>query len=153
GSIIVEGRDAAGRPWSQTLAGSRCPNQAVPCVWARGRIRDLEDRLVLAAGTPRRELEHQIIQLSLEHNTLCGFTAYVAVDSAIANQTGQRQQITQPVEMPEGWEGKSLSANTRGAALGAIGPAWASVPGAPAGTPRLSARRRTLARQVPSRGD
>jgi hypothetical protein len=152
GSIIVEGRDAAGRPWSQTLAGSRCANQAIPCVWARGRIRDLEDRLVLAAGTQRRELEHQIIQLSLEHNVLCRFTAYVAVDSVTANQTGQQQQMTQPVEMPEGWERKSLSANTLGAAPGALGRVCASAPSAPAGTPGTPARSRLLTGQIRSKG-
>ena len=35
---------------------------------------------------------------------LCRFTAFVAVDSRVVNEGGETRRVTQPVELPSGWE-------------------------------------------------
>ncbi len=72
-------------------------------VWARGRLRELEDRYVIGGGG-RLELEKEITELSLRFGVLCRFTAFVAVDrSEVVNVGGQVHSIVQPVEQPAGW--------------------------------------------------
>jgi Ca-activated chloride channel family protein len=104
GSITLQGRDEAGRPWLQSLRSRLCQNSAVSQVWARSQVRALEDRFVIGDGDPAA-LEKRIVELSLRFGVLCRFTAYVAVDRAESvNEGGRRHQIVQPVEMPAGWE-------------------------------------------------
>src|SRR5262249_27068746 len=77
-------------------------NPAVGSVWARGHLRELEDRYVLGRGE-RSQLERRIVATSLGYGVLCRFTAYVAVDrSEVVNAGGQVQKLTQPVEAPAG---------------------------------------------------
>jgi Ca-activated chloride channel family protein len=73
---------------------------AVAAQWARARLRDLEDRY--AAG--ERQLEKSIVETSLRFGVLCRFTAFVAVDSRVVNEGGGNRRVTQPVELPSGWE-------------------------------------------------
>jgi Ca-activated chloride channel family protein len=101
GGLTVGGTDPAGSPFMRTLAPSHTSGRAIAQTWARGRLRDLEDRLLIAADP---KLEKQILDVSLRFNVLCRFTAFVAVDaSQIANPGGARQHIVQPVESPAGW--------------------------------------------------
>lgn len=103
-SVIVEGRDAAGKPWTQKLQPRRHSGLAVPCVWARGRIRELEDRFAIGAGNPGL-VEKQIVETSLRFGVLCRFTAFVAVDRAeVVNEGGRLHKVTQAVEPPAGWD-------------------------------------------------
>jgi Ca-activated chloride channel family protein len=104
GTVSVEGRDAAGKPWAQKLQPRRHSSLAVPCVWARGRIRELEDRFAIGAGNPGL-VEKQIVETSLRFGVLCRFTAFVAVDRAeVVNEGGQLHKVTQAVEPPAGWD-------------------------------------------------
>ena len=102
GSVTVQARDANGQYWSTTIQPTVTTNAAVGQIWARGHIRELEDRSVVSGG--HAELQKRIIATSLRFNVLCRFTAYVAVDHHdIANRTGELHQVTQPVEQPAGW--------------------------------------------------
>jgi Ca-activated chloride channel family protein len=104
GSITLEARDWAGRPWSETVPGMVGGSMAVPCLWARGRIRDMEDQYVIGIGD-HAELEKRIVETSLRYSVLCRFTAFVAVDrSAVVNRGGEVHRVTQAVEAPAGWE-------------------------------------------------
>jgi Ca-activated chloride channel homolog len=104
GGVILRATDASGQPWSQPIAASARDNPAIASAWARGRIRELEDRFVLAGGD-RDAIERQIVATSLAYSVLSRFTAYVAVDSAeTVNPGGVVHQVTQPVESPEGWD-------------------------------------------------
>ena len=113
GKFKVEARDALGQ---SLVARSSCPRPAktrrLAPLWARGRIRDLEDRY--ASGDRSDEkLEAQIVATSLRFGVLCRFTAFVAVDrSAVVNQGGQSRTIVQPVELPQGWEAQQVPAFT-----------------------------------------
>src|SRR5262249_46961359 len=101
GAIALQARDAAGQMWQAEVKANPATSAAPATVWARGKLRELEDRYVVA-GSP--ELEKEIVATSLRFGVLCRFTAFVAVDrSSVVNPGGQVHGIVQPVEMPEGW--------------------------------------------------
>jgi Ca-activated chloride channel family protein len=99
--LTVEG-NIAGHAWTQPVAARRSQNQAVASVWARGRIRELEDRFAIGHGDGAR-LEKEILTTSLRFGVLSRFTAFVAVDRQVVNEGGQVRQVTQTVGMPAGW--------------------------------------------------
>ncbi|GIF15642.1 VIT domain-containing protein [Actinoplanes teichomyceticus] len=100
GSLTVTGRTRDDREFRTTVAVRRSTEAAITKQWARARLRDLED--AYSAGD--YGLEQQIVDLSLRFGVLCRFTAYVAVDERVVNEGGQVRRVTQPVEMPSGWE-------------------------------------------------
>jgi Ca-activated chloride channel homolog len=87
----------------QTITGKHAPDAAaVTAVWARGRIRDLEDLYV--TGGQSAEVEREIVAVSTRYSVLSRFTAFLAVDrTAVVNPGGELRAITQPVEQPDGW--------------------------------------------------
>ena len=92
-----------GRAWSESVPATVRDNPAIASAWARGQIRQFEDRYAAGDGD-RTVLERAIVAISLKFQVLCRFTAYVAVDrSQTVNQSGSLHQVTQPVEMPEAW--------------------------------------------------
>src|SRR5262249_25509991 len=104
GSLTLQAADGLGRPWTQNIPATKTANDALTVLWARGQVRELEDRYACgrAAAT---ELSKQIVATSLKYGVLCRFTAFVAVDrSETVNAGGQQHRILQPVEMPAGWE-------------------------------------------------
>jgi Ca-activated chloride channel family protein len=105
GSLTVTASDDAGRLWQQTVPLAMSRNSALAPLWARGRLRDLEDRWTVGSYGEPHELEQTITALSLRFGVLCRFTAFVAVDrSRTANEGGSQAKIVQPVEWPDGWE-------------------------------------------------
>jgi Ca-activated chloride channel family protein len=104
GAALVRATDEAGRPWTQTVVGRCSHHPAAGVLWARGRIRELEDTYATGSTNPR-ELERTIIETSLRFHVLCRFTAYVAVDkSEVVNEGGQQHRVIQAVEAPAGWQ-------------------------------------------------
>jgi Ca-activated chloride channel family protein len=49
-------------------------------------------------------LAQEIVDISLRFGVLCRFTGYVAVDMRVVNEGGKVHRVTQPVELPSGWE-------------------------------------------------
>ena len=139
GSLTVTGRTRDDREFSTTVPVRAREEPAITAQWARARLRDLED--AYAAGD--RGLEHRIVTTSLRYGVLCRFTAFVAVDSRVVNEGGETRRVTQPVELPSGWEvpGDAAPAMIR---LGAALPAEA-VPPAPPGAPARFAPARAAA--------
>jgi Ca-activated chloride channel homolog len=104
GGITLQGRDAAGQPWMTTVWAMGESSPVAAGVWARARLRELEDRYVMKTSDPAG-LEREIVDVSLRFGVLCRFTAFVAVDrSAVVNPGGQVQGVVQPVEEPDGWQ-------------------------------------------------
>jgi Ca-activated chloride channel family protein len=107
-TVTVTGKALDGNEWSQILTATPSANAALSSVWARARVRDLEDRYVsgqFGTADPRlAELEREIIRVSLAYRVLCRFTAFVAVDTRMVNPGGRPKQVTQPVDLPAGWE-------------------------------------------------
>jgi Ca-activated chloride channel family protein len=145
GSLTVTGRTRDDQEFRTTVALQRRSEPAVTSLWARARLRDLED--AYAAGDD--SLETEIIGTSLRFGVLCRFTAFVAVDARVVNEGGQTRKVTQPVEMPSGWEMPApaapapyfLAASSpfpgavgaaRPVAMPPMPPPGAPVPGAPA---------------------
>ncbi|HZC27199.1 MAG TPA: VWA domain-containing protein, partial [Actinopolymorphaceae bacterium] len=110
GAVTVTGRAAGGSAWSAELPSVRSDNTGLTGIWARGRLRDLEDRYVIGTGPfgdadrDAKALERQIVAMSLRFGVLCRFTAYVAIDSRVVNESGAQRHVTQPVDLPQGWE-------------------------------------------------
>jgi len=109
--LRLKGKDANGNPWQQEISATPSIDNSLLNLWGRARVRDLEDIYASGQVSDRKSLMQQIVDVSLESNVLSRFTAYVAVDkSEIVNQGGVQNEITQPVEMPEGWnEDDSMS--------------------------------------------
>ncbi|MGA5299003.1 VIT domain-containing protein [Nucisporomicrobium flavum] len=99
-SLTVRGRTRDDAEFTLDVPVERQDEPAVTAQWARARLRELEDRY--AAGD--HTLEQEIVATSLKYGVLCRFTAFVAVDSRVVNEGGQRRRVTQPVESPSGWD-------------------------------------------------
>jgi Ca-activated chloride channel family protein len=114
GALVVQARDGEGKPWFATAPARRSHNPAVAPLWARGRVRELEDRFAVAQDG-RGPIERQIVETSLRFGVLCRFTSFVAVDRAeVVNPGGQVTPITQAVETPAGWAGSQVPTNVPG---------------------------------------
>ena len=100
GTLTVTGRTRDDQVFTTTLDVRRREEPAVTAQWARARLRDLEDRY----ATGDHDLETRIVGLSLRFGVLCRFTAYVAVDKRVVNEDGETRPVTQPIELPSGWE-------------------------------------------------
>ncbi|MCY1144570.1 VIT domain-containing protein [Actinoplanes sp. Pm04-4] len=127
GELVVTGRTRDDREFRTTVPVQQREESAVTAQWARARVRDLED--AYAAGD--RSLEERIVATSLRYGVLCRFTAYVAVDSRVVNEGGETRRVTQPVELPDGWEapGSVAPAMMRLAAAAPVPPPMPSGPG------------------------
>jgi Ca-activated chloride channel family protein len=97
GALTVTG-DAGFTATAQAVAST---NPSLAAVWARGRVRDLEDRYVIDGG---EALAQQIVDTSLRFGVLSRFTAFVAVDQRVVNEGSVVHRVTQPVDAPSGWE-------------------------------------------------
>jgi Ca-activated chloride channel homolog len=107
GTITVRGASADGTPFEATAVATTGGCPASTANWARAHLRDLEDRYASLAGYHAGELarlERQITDVSVRYGVLCRFTAFVAVDSRVVTNGGVPHRVTQPVELPAGWE-------------------------------------------------
>ena len=119
GTITVRGATAGGAPFEAAVAAITGGTPASTAIWARAHLRDLEDRYAGLPGHHTGELarmERQITDVSLRYGVLCRFTAFIAVDSRVITDGGVPHRVTQPVELPAGWD---LAG--RGRALAALG--------------------------------
>ena len=122
--LSLQATDDAGRPWQATVQGAR--GEVLAPVWARGHIRDLEDRYAGTHGSA--QLEARIVETSLKFGVLSRFTAFVAVDvKEVVNEKGQMHRVTQPVELPAGWEMPPLRSDID-AMIGYVAAANSSAP-------------------------
>ncbi|WP_273939388.1 VWA domain-containing protein [Kutzneria chonburiensis] len=147
GAVLVEGRD-----WRTTVSAVPSDNDSLPASWARARIRDLEDRYVIQ-DSGQAELEREIVDVSLRFHVLSRFTAFVAVDPRVVNESGQLHQVLQPVELPHGWAAGGFGAAPAGfAAPGgfAVAGGFAPPPApAMAAAPMMAKRSRRSAPEAP----
>ncbi|MGP0063009.1 MAG: VIT domain-containing protein, partial [Isosphaeraceae bacterium] len=103
GNVTIVARHADGVAFTEPVKAQLRDNPAIAAAWARGQIRQIEDRYAARDGD-LTTLERAIVAISLKFQILCRFTAYVAVDrTQVANEGGSLHRITQPVEQPEGW--------------------------------------------------
>src|SRR5580693_5584517 len=108
GVITVAGTAADGTPFERKVTAVTGGGPASTAAWARAHVRDLEDRYASGAGHDTAglaRLEQQITDASLRYGVLCRFTAFVAVDSRVVTEGARPHRVTQPVELPAGWDG------------------------------------------------
>ena len=100
--IAITGEAADGSTWTRRVPAVETADAGLAQFWARGRIRDLEDRYVSASqGQP--DIERAIVATSVGHSVLSRFTAFVAIDARVVAAGGPLKQVTQPVDLPAGW--------------------------------------------------
>jgi Ca-activated chloride channel family protein len=100
GALVLKARDATGQPWFATVPVRRSHNPAIGSMWARARVRELEDQFAVARED-RGLVEKQIVETSLRFGVLCRFTSFVAVDRASSvNPGGLVEPVVQAVESP-----------------------------------------------------
>ena len=80
-------------------------------LWARARIRSLNDALAYVA-TPQ-ELVDEIRTLALEHGLASDYTSFVAVDASRITEGDHGTTIQVPVEMPKGVRYETAVTGTR----------------------------------------
>ena len=102
-AVVVSGTAADGTPWEQRVPATATDGDTLTHVWARAHLRDLEDAYAIGVGDTSA-LEKQIVGASLRFGVLCRFTAFVAVDTRVVTDGSGPHRVTQPVELPSGWE-------------------------------------------------
>ena len=134
----VRGRYADGSPFVEQVEPREVELPALAQLWARTRVRDLEDDYRLADAAARTRIEQQIVDLAVRHRLLTRFTAFVVVDEQeVVNAGGQLRSVVQPVAMPAEWEMGKAAASA--AAAGAAMPFAAAMPfGPPATQPQVA---------------
>ena len=136
GGVTVSGTAADGSPWTREVPAVAVEDADLASFWARGRIRDLEDRYASVASS-HEELEKEIVETSVRFNVLSRFTAFVAVDSIVVAEGGRLKRVTQPVDLPAGWQPEPDVALPVGMpmAVRSAMPAMPAPMAAPAGAP------------------
>lgn len=129
-TVTVVGKDANGAEWRRTLTAYPSDNPALGAIWARARIRDLEDQYAIGDQDQLDRLAQRIVATSLDFGVLSRFTAFVAVDSRVVTEGGQPRQVTQPVDLPATWP------------VPAAAPMMAAPPGGPVAFGAAAAPRR-----------
>lgn len=107
GDVTVSGI-LRGRPWSQnvrvTFPAVQKENAALPSLWARGKLEDLQsqDWLGAQSGNPNAAIKEQIVNLAIDYRLMSQHTSFVAVEDKVVNIGGKQRRVDVPVEMPEG---------------------------------------------------
>lgn len=103
GSIQVTGVHGEGK-YSETLKPAESDvkkeNQALQYLWARERIRLIDD--LGQKGMALADVSKEVTALGMKYHLLTKYTSFVAIDSEKRNTTGNTTQVSQPLPLPEG---------------------------------------------------
>jgi Ca-activated chloride channel family protein len=78
---------------------SSSSNSALKYLWARERIRLLDDYTNLAQFEDHAD---EMTALGLKYNMLTAYTSFIAIDSQVRNEGGDQTTIKQPLPLPQG---------------------------------------------------
>jgi hypothetical protein len=111
GDVSLRSIDQASHLLTERVRPIVRDNPAIEAAWARGAIRQFEDRYaVTEVPSERHSLEKSIVATSVRHSVLCRFTAFTAIDQhEVVNEGGEVVRITQPVEFPAAWEAENVT--------------------------------------------
>lgn len=114
GRIEVSGLGGGGARFASAVdvraSDVRAQNAPLRWLWARKWVSTLDDEMHLGAS---KEIEEAITGLGLQYTLLTSFTSFVAVDSQIANRSGQVEGVQQPLPMPEGVSNYAVGGGAR----------------------------------------
>lgn len=111
GTLEISGLSGSGEFQERlTTTSAVCSreNEALPYLWARERIRLLDD--FGCKGKTEAEVAKEVCALGLNYHLLTKYTSFLAIDSEKRNTTGQVQQVVQPLPLPEGVSNQALGA-------------------------------------------
>lgn len=98
-TVVITGR-CAGRAWSLSLAPRRAKADVIGAV-AEKEIEALTDEM---RGRENDRARNEIVELSIRHNVISPFTAFVLVDQRNEpTETGRARDVVVPVAYPHGW--------------------------------------------------
>jgi Ca-activated chloride channel family protein len=104
GPIRIQGKFTNGGKFEKVVKPDQIILPAIAHLWARARVRDLEDQFRIDQDI-QEQTKKRIIEIAIRHTLLTRFTAFVVVDETeVVNQDGSLRKIVQPVEMPAQWE-------------------------------------------------
>jgi len=101
GLVTVRGQERDGGAWQADTAPRTSAAPGLGALWARGRLRQLEDQYAVGWGQDGEAIERRMIDLSTSFGVLCKFTAIVAIDPRTPNApvvATDLRRIIQPVE-------------------------------------------------------
>jgi Ca-activated chloride channel family protein len=112
-SIQIKGRVGhQEQEWEVEIDKDDSVESSIPLLWARERIRELEEDPWRAGEPGSRQLERKaqgkkemIINLSKEFNLLSQYTSYVAIEEREEKTAGELQLRRVPVLLTTGWHG------------------------------------------------
>jgi len=81
-------------------------NKALPYLWARKKIAQLDDYAVLF----HEDVKQKVIDLGLQYHLATKYTSFVAVDQRRVNEDGSLRQVKQLLPMPENVENSAVGA-------------------------------------------
>jgi Ca-activated chloride channel family protein len=102
GTIVVRGIAGNGAPFEKRIdlaeaaRATGTDHPALPVLWARERVRSLEEGPVNEANTA------SIVSLGLKHSLLTRHTSFVAVDDTPRETTTAARTVRQPLPLPQG---------------------------------------------------
>lgn len=118
--IKLSGTMQDGKQFTAEVRGREVVLNAVPQLWAKQYVVELEDKFRLQDPVDREKTKALIVSTSKKHSILTRFTAFVVVDqSEIANATGDSRTVVQPVETPALWAEQEAPQAPFGGAYGA----------------------------------
>ncbi len=105
GSIIVSGQ-TGGEDYKERVdlasLTSLPENSALKYLWAREKIRFLDDFGSSLNAADQKQVQEEVTRLGLKYNLLTKYTSFVATDNEIRNKTGSTTTVTQPLPLPSG---------------------------------------------------
>ncbi|BCU76044.1 VIT domain-containing protein [Luteolibacter sp. LG18] len=122
GRIIVRGIAGNGAPFEKAIdlaeaATKGTDHPALPVLWARERVRHIEDALITHDGrsVPAAPLEtvREITTLGLTHQLLTPYTSFVAVDETPRSFEGLAQTVKQPLPLPAGVSSSAIGGTSQ----------------------------------------
>ena len=96
-TVVLHAIDPKGAPVRKTLPVETIDLPSLQRVWARSRLRDLEDRVASSVFPSGFPIEDELIATSLAYGVLCRYTAFAAVDPTVRDRALPRETLVQPV--------------------------------------------------------
>lgn len=109
GTIVVKGIAGNGVPFekridlAEAVRTTGTDHPALPVLWARERVRSLEE------GPVNETSNESIVTLGMKHSLLTRHTSFVAVDDTPRDTAVAARTVTQPLPLPQGVTAASVS--------------------------------------------
>ena len=95
----VTGRDDYTAKYATANASIGDKNEGIKYLWARNKVRLLDDYIKLEANDAQIE---KVTEIGLKYNLLTKYTSFVAVDNQEIVSNGNPQKVNQPIPLPQG---------------------------------------------------